>query len=207
MNRRKKIVFMTVLTALAVGSTVAYVQASAVVSRERADRLAMGFEIATNSTIAAPLNFYTEPIFLSGAKRTVYITFVASADTHNGARLLMRGEVDGEACTGGPGATPTAPGWQSINMMPASNSGASNCNNGGGGPGDCHDNSVIYTCCMNVQKPGPHTVALSMASGGLAGTVFFEQAHVYVDSTKTEPGFCEDLPDPGPGPGPVPGTD
>ncbi len=24
-----------------------------------------------------------------------------------------------------------------------------------------------------------------------AGTVFFEQAHVYVDSTKTEPGFCE----------------
>ncbi len=190
MNRRKKIVFMTVLAALAVGSTVAYVQASSVLSRERADRLAMGFEIATFNTIANPLNFYTEPIFLAGAKRTVYITFVASADSHGGARVLMKGEVDGEACTGGPGATPTAPGWQSINMMPAGGANA-NCNNGGGGPGDCHDNSVIYTCCRNVQKPGPHTVALSMASGGPSGTVFFEQAHVYVDSTKTEPGFCE----------------
>ena len=189
MNRRKKIVFMTVLTALAVGSTVAYVQASAVVSRERADRLAMGFEIATALVIPG-VSIYAEPIFLSGAKRTVYITFVASADSHGGARLLMKGEVDGEACTGGPGATPTAPGWQSINMMPAGGTTA-NCNNGGGGPGDCHDNSVIYTCCRNVQKPGPHTVTLRMASGGLPGTVFFEQAHVYVDSTKTEPGFCE----------------
>ncbi|MCZ6760675.1 MAG: hypothetical protein O7D29_09930, partial [Gemmatimonadetes bacterium] len=178
MNRRKKLVFMTVPTA------------SAVVSRERADRLAMGFEIATAAVIPG-VSIYAEPIFLSGAKRTVYITFVASGDTHDGARLLMRGEVDGEACTGGPGATPTAPGWQSINMMPASNSGASNCNNGGGGPGDCHDNSIIYTCCRNVKEPGPHTVTLRMASGGLPGTVFFEQAHVYVDSTKTEPGFCE----------------
>ncbi len=107
MNKWMTIMLMTVVTVLTVGSGILEAQSGVTVSRHRADRLAMGFEIATPATIAGGgLNFYTEPIFLAGNRRTVYITFVASADSHGGARLLMKGEVDGEACTAVRGPLP-----------------------------------------------------------------------------------------------------
>ena len=190
MRRRKKFISLAVLVGVALGTWVVSAKGHKL-ERHAADRLAMVLEIGTDldeagAELAAP--FYTRTIMLK-KNSTVYVTFTGTGDTHNGARLLMRGEVDDEACTGGPGATPTLPGWTSLQKLPTS-TGANNCGSGGGGTADCHDNNLIYTCCKNVKKKGPHTVSLRMASSTAGDFVFFEQAHVYVDSTKTGKGFC-----------------
>lgn len=197
MKTQKMIVVVAVLIALAVGSSVAYAQGT--LTRLRADRLSHGDEIATASEVPG-LTFYNEVFLLGKGRRTIFITFTASGDTHDGAQLLMRGEIDGRACTGKPGASAAAPGWQALSKLPDS---GSNCNDGGGGGGDCHDNSIVYTCCRNIRTlaPGPHTVTLKMARGSSphpAGTVFFENAHVYIDSTRNRSrSLCRDLPAPG----------
>jgi hypothetical protein len=67
---------------------------------------------------------------------------------------------------------------------------------GGGGGGDVHDNGIYYTWCTPVQ-PGTHTIDIRLASSGsdfetggtglfgpVGPTVFFEQAHFYIDASR-----------------------
>jgi len=93
--------------------------------------------------------------------------------------------VDGVACNSGKGGADAAPfGWISLNKLPAATT-SSNCNDGGGGTGDCHDNRVYYTWCAVVQPPpkGPatRTVQLKMASSDGVSIVYIEAAHFYID--------------------------
>jgi hypothetical protein len=125
----------------------------------------------------------------------VYITFTATGDTHQnanafGAALLMSASVTDPAgvktvcdapITGGlPSAGPT--GWITLQKLPTG-TGATNCNDGGGGDGDCHDNNLVFSCCV-VTEPGgngtTHTIDLRLASSN-GGIVFYERANINVD--------------------------
>ena len=118
--------------------------------------------------------------------RTLFFTFSATGDTHGGAALLMTCLVDGVVCQSGGGLVTAGPsGWITLQKMPAGHTGT-NCNDGSGGTGDCHDNNLNYTWCTTVDGPGPRTVELKLASsipGGLGREVFYERSHIYIDAT------------------------
>jgi len=125
---------------------------------------------------------YSKTLFIP--YRTLFVTFSATGDTHRGltggAALLMTCVVDGVVCRSG-GGLPNAgpPGWITLQKMPDV---STNCNDGGGGGGDCHDNNLNYTWCTTVDGPGPRTVELKLASSN-GGIVFYERSHIYIDAT------------------------
>lgn len=119
---------------------------------------------------------------------TLYVTFSATGDAHDGAALLMTCLVDGVVCQPGGGQSHAGPsGWVTLLKLPVA-PGVSNCSDGGGGTGDCHDNSIHYTWCAQVE-PGVHTIDLRLASSTgtqvlpVSGRVFYERAHIYIDAT------------------------
>jgi hypothetical protein len=115
---------------------------------------------------------------------TLYITISTTGDTHGGAASWFSCVVDDYFCNPGAGGAAGAPaGWIALQKLPAANEGADNCDNGGGGAGDCHDNSIYYTWCTNVKK-GDHKVDIRLASSIERQPVFFEAAHFYIDATK-----------------------
>ena len=119
---------------------------------------------------------------------TLFVTFAGAGDTHAGgvpvagAALLMTCLVDGAVCQSGSGLGTAGPsGWVTLQKMPQPTA-VTNCGDGGGGSGDCHDNNINYSWCSPIDK-GPHTVALKLASSN-GGIVFYERAHIYIDNTK-----------------------
>jgi len=128
---------------------------------------------------------YSKTLFIP--YRTLFVTFSATGDTHvgpngEGAALLMTCVVDGVVCQSGGGLPNAGPsGWITLQKMPAGHTG-NNCNDGGGGTGDCHDNNLNYTWCTTVDGPGPRTVELKLASSN-GGIVFYERSHIYIDAT------------------------
>jgi hypothetical protein len=134
----------------------------------------------------------------------VYITFTATGDTHEGAALLMSASVTNPAgfttvceapITGGlPTAGPT--GWISLQKLP-SGTGANNCNNGGGGDSDCHDNNLVFSCCVRPDPSGAgntHSIDLKLASSNGA-IVFYERANIQVDVSPNPGGkLCSGAP-------------
>jgi hypothetical protein len=72
--------------------------------------------------------------------------------------------------------------------------GATNCNDGGGGDGDCHDNNISYQWCKTippildpvtgVETGGPRTVNVRLASSDGVSIVFIEKSHYFIDATK-----------------------
>src|SRR5262245_19784178 len=76
----------------------------------------------------------------------LYITFSAQGDAHNGSALLMSASVNDNLIeplagqnSGGGGGPHVQTGWYTLIHLPAAGTGA-NCNDGGGGTADCHDN-------------------------------------------------------------------
>ncbi len=137
---------------------------------------------------------YSKTVFTQAPDQNVlYVTVSAVADTHDGSALWINCRVDGVDCNPGFGGAAGAPGgWIAVNKLPAADGGASNCNDGGGGAGDCHDNSVYYTWCAAVVPDdlgggSAHTVELRMATSHSGKTVFFEAAHIFVDASDLEP--------------------
>lgn len=134
----------------------------------------------------------------------VYITFSAQADTHNGSALLMQAAVAdpsgteticqpmaGQTGVGGGGPS-LAPGWMTLLKLPVSSADSgtgvtNNCDDGAGGPADCHDNTIVFSCC--VQLPRKHantqTVRIRLADlpGGDPNFAFYERASIYVDGS------------------------
>lgn len=131
----------------------------------------------------------------------VYITFSAQGDTHNGSALLMQAAVDdsagnekicqpmaGQTGTGGGGPS-VAPGWMTLLKLPTS-SGNDNCNDGGGGSADCHDNTIMFSCCVLLTPDSgspttTHTVKIRLADlpGGDSNIAFYERSTIYVDGS------------------------
>ena len=134
---------------------------------------------------------YSKAVFQPPGKNTLFVTFSGTGDTHGGSKLAMSCTIDGILCggLGAPasiGACGATPGWLCLLNMPAGGA-IANCSNGGGGPGDCHDNNINQTWCLTAAV-GAHVVVLRMASipnpaTGAADVAFIEGGKYYIDST------------------------
>ncbi len=132
----------------------------------------------------------------------VYITFSAQADTHNGSALLMKASVADASgavttCeplagqTGGGGGGPTVfPHWYTLLKLPITEVAPINCDDGGGGTADCHDNTIMFSCCAQIRPDSgdpatTHTVKIRLADlpGGDSNFAFYERATIYVDGS------------------------
>ena len=156
-------------------------------------------------------------------KGVAYITFSAQGDTHEifdvasasfipgtGAALLMSASITDAAgnvtvcqpmASAGGSALFGAP-WMTLLKLP-DGEGANNCNDGNGGPADCHDNAFSFSCCALVNDvkgaPGgpPNTkdVKITMASSN-GGQVFYEDSTIYIDQSDSgggKDGLCRSV--------------
>ena len=70
---------------------------------------------------------------------------------------------------------------------------ANNCNDGGGGTADCHDNAIYFSGCINIghhNLADPFSVVIKLANlpGGDANTSFYERSTIYIDGQKDTTG-------------------
>ena len=124
---------------------------------------------------------YSKSFFNPG--QMIYVTFNAQGDTHGGAALEMACHYNGVPCELGSGAAEGGQ-WSTLNKLPAAGSGTSNCNSGGGGAGDCHDNTIHKIWCVKA-GPGPATVDLTP---GMKGRIlcFFGENDGYIPRQQVE---------------------
>jgi hypothetical protein len=139
---------------------------------------------------------------------TVFISFSGQGDAHNGSALLMSASVTdstgavtvcqplaGQTDVGG-GGSHLQTGWYTLLHLPDAGKAVTNCNDGGGGAADCHDNAISFSCCAQVTPdvkndeeddhkdgaaPTSHTVNISLANSDGA-TSFYERSTIYIDS-------------------------
>ena len=161
---------------------------------------------------ATPVNPTTTPVTGGGnlayAKSVsipfpvTYITFTAQADGHAGAALLMQATVtdssgitticqplSGQTGPGGGGPN-LFPQWYTLLHLPDAGTAVTNCNDGGGGSADCHDNAISFSCCALVTPDSggsAHSVNIGLASS-TGGTVFYERSTIYVDGSPNPTG-------------------
>ena len=126
-----------------------------------------------------------------------YITFSAQGDGHLGTALLMQATVtdssgatticqplSGQTGPGGGGAN-LFPQWYTLLHLPDAGAAVANCNDGGGGSADCHDNTISFSCCALVTPDSgasTHSVNIGLASS-TGGNVFYERSTIYVDGS------------------------
>jgi hypothetical protein len=151
---------------------------------------APGGTVVYDKTISIPLN-------------VAYITFTAQADTHDGAALLMSASItdaDGTVTVCQPMATAGGSAefggpWMTLLKLPtdADNpADINNCDDGGGGSADCHDNSIVFSCCAVLNPSStPRDVQIRMASS-TGGTVFYEDSTVNIDALSGK-GYCQQV--------------
>jgi hypothetical protein len=156
-------------------------QAQGNLHRLSAEFFAFDGEVSTSLAVPGQV-FSTERLDVPDGDTVLYVSISAQADTHGGAALLLSCRVDGAFCNpGGSGGASGPPGWVTVLKLPVANSGASNCNDGGGGAADCHDNHIAATWCVPI-KPGTRTIELRLATSIAGETVFMERGHIYIDS-------------------------
>ncbi len=142
----------------------------------------------------------------------VYVTFSAQGDTHGGAALSMSANItDATAVTtvcqpmagsdSGGGGTAGPAGWMTLNKLPTNPAvdtvgPANNCNDGGGGSADCHDNTIMFSCCERITPDTAstkHTVEIRLASQpnpltpATPSNAFYERSTIYIDAS-VDPG-------------------
>lgn len=151
--------------------------------------------VATVDVAAAPggVSCYSNTFFVPGSANVLRVTVSTSGDTHNGARLRM-GCIISSVNGGGVAAfcnafgTGAAPGsYITKNKMPQP-TGITNCDDGGGGSADCHDNSIEQTWCIPIVGDDVFTIDIRIGpgperSGGL-NIAFIEASTFMIDSTK-----------------------
>lgn len=143
-----------------------------------------GSETATSITAAADCTatpcvpgspdgalFYRKLVTVPAKDNVLYVTFSGTADVHDNAALMMSCRADGDFCNpGAQGASGGPAGWVTLQKLPF----------------DEHDNSIKATWCIPLEGFKSKTdvlVDLKLASS-TGGTVFFENAHIYVDSSR-----------------------
>ena len=121
----------------------------------------------------------------------VYVTFSAQSDVHHGSALLMNASVNGVLIQPLAGTF----GWYTLLKLPASAAGT-NCNDGGGGSADCHDNTIMFSGCARVVKGNTPfitvTIKLANLPGGDGNVSFYENATIYIDGV-SDPGRTQCL--------------
>lgn len=144
--------------------------------------------------------FYRKTITVNSSINTLYVGVDTTGDAHDGAALRLSCRINGAFCrtSANPAGVDGAPsGWITLLKVPTSD-GNTNCNDGGGGSADCHDNNVNYTWCIPLEPylapdggNTPVTIDLKMSSsstGGVSdGLVFIEKGHVFIDGSKFTP--------------------
>jgi hypothetical protein len=117
-------------------------------------------EISTNTAAGAGgtggLVVYSKTLKVPEEVDVLYVTFSGQGDAHQGSALLMTATVNGTLVeplagqTAGGGSGPhVQTGWYTLVHLPAANTGT-NCNDGGGGTADCHDNTINFTGCARI---------------------------------------------------------
>jgi hypothetical protein len=168
------------------------------------------FDASETSTIVTPAAggtggdlIYSRVITTANANDILYVTISGTADQHDGALLMMCCNVDSGAgevpCNAGGGGASVAPsGWIAIQKTVVPTGGSTNCDDGGGGAGDCHDTSYYVTWCTGpLGFSSARTVNIRMATDigspgpPEIGRVFIEQNHVYIDASATIGGCKE----------------
>ncbi|MGH9785250.1 MAG: hypothetical protein ACRD88_13795 [Terriglobia bacterium] len=194
MNKRT-ITMCTILLALAAVAFFALSESQAgVVRRVSAEFLyftpgSFGLE-ATSIAVNGPLGtggtqIYSQTVDIKPGEKVMYVTMSTTGDQHDGVKQRFACLVDGVPCNpGGGGINLANTGWITLRKMPAPADGT-NCNDGFGGTGDCHDQGIYYTWCVAIQPPprGPRqrTVSIRMATEVADVPVFIEQAHFFID--------------------------
>jgi hypothetical protein len=144
---------------------------------------------------------YDKTVSVRGDVDVIYVTFSAQADVHNGTALLMNATVNGvliqpllgQTAAGG-GGPHVQTGWYTLLILP--NSASTNCNDGTGGPADCHDNAITFSGCARIpsrhgdDKAAPVNVKIKLADlpGGGTNRAFYERATIYIDGQQDEKG-------------------
>lgn len=189
MKKRTIPLFTTMLALIAVAFLATQSQAGRVQRKAAEFRNFDGTETFTGALAAAGglggASIWTKTIPIKPGQKVLYITMSATGDSHGGAAVQFSCLVDNVPCNPGPpGAAAAPPGWITLLKMPADTDNT-NCGEGGGGPGDCHDNGIYYQWCKVIQPPprGPRTrtVNLRMATSASGTTAFIESAHFYID--------------------------
>ena len=156
-------------------------------------------EVSTNAA-ATPsggggLVVYDKTLTVPDDVDVLYVTFSAQGDAHNGSALLMSASVNGDLIeplagqnsTGG-GGPHLQTGWYTLTHLPAADTGT-NCNDGGGGTADCHDNTIYFSGCYRVGSHNPNTpfdvkIKLADLPGTGTNVAFYERATIYIDGQK-----------------------
>lgn len=137
---------------------------------------------------------YSKAVIVPPNTTSLYVTVSTTGDTHQGAAHWFACTINGVSCRVNPGSVDGAPsGWISLLKLPVAIGGASNCSDGGGGAGDCHDNNVYYTWCVRTTPSNLtaiSTLRVKMATSVTGKTVFAEKAHFYVDANVGPVGEC-----------------
>jgi hypothetical protein len=165
---------------------------------------------------AGGMVFYDKTVKLSDDVDVIYVTFSGQGDAHNGSALLMNATVNGNLIqplagqTGVGGGSAFEPhlqtGWYTLLHLPDAGTGT-NCNDGFGGPGDCHDSTLYFSGCYRLaasEKKKKHDddddtpksarimIALADLPGGTTGGVenraFIERTIIYIDGQKDRHG-------------------
>lgn len=140
--------------------------------------------------------FYRKRVLVPSISNVLYVSIYTTGDTHNGAALWLSCRVNKAFCRPGTVvAVDEAPsGWINVKKLPQDVQtplGQNNCNDGGGGSADCHDNAVAYQWCVPVRGDRIVTVDLKMATNKPGSNVFIEKGHVYIDSSRIgQPDRC-----------------
>ena len=148
--------------------------------------------------------FYRKKVRVAPSSNILYVSLYATGDAHGGAALWLSCRVNLSFCR--PSTVPAvdgAPsGWITLLKLPltgltATSTPSTNCNNGGGGSADCHDNAVTYQWCVPVRGGSTVQVDLKMATSASGNNVFLEKGHVFVDSSRiVQPDQCVQAPSP-----------
>jgi hypothetical protein len=135
---------------------------------------------------------YLKTVTIPDDVDVVYVTFSAQADVHNGSALLMTAVVNGTLIQPLLGSTVagvhTQSGWWTLLHLPQAGAGVTNCNDGGGGTADCHDNTIYFSGCARVARGAKVPVEIKLADlpGGDNNFAFYERATIYIDG-QTDP--------------------
>ncbi len=155
--------------------------------------------VATLNNAAAPggVSCFGTTQFVPSSANVLRVTMSSAGDTHNGARLrvgcLIRPASTGVWSFCNAFGTGAAPGFYiTKNKLPQPTANT-NCNDGGGGSADCHDNSIEQTWCIPVDTPDTFDIDIRIGPGpelaGGGNFAFIEASTFFVDSTKVD-GQC-----------------
>jgi hypothetical protein len=161
-----------------------------------------GVSEASSSAPAMPAGaggtvVYSKLVPIPPAVDVLYVTFSAQGDVHSGSTLLMNASVNGALIqplagqTGGGGGTMS--GWYSLLNLPQPTT-STNCNDGGGGTADCHDNTIFFSGCFRVRlsdRPNATvTIKLANLPGVGSNISFYERATIYIDAQTDGQHLC-----------------